>query len=107
MGGGGRDEWQLRFVGTSYDGTQQATQKWKGKLYVRHGGPELVGWWIQDREWKQCWPLEGDLPESVYASRDILVYCRKHDLIWICCVMLTWSILVGRQKCTVSCIVHR
>jgi hypothetical protein len=59
----------------SYDGGEQAPQKWKGKLFVKHGGPELVGWWFQEREWKVCWPLEGDLPEAVYGFWDILVCC--------------------------------
>ncbi len=76
-GGGGRSEWQLRFVGMTYDGTERAPQKWKRKLFVRHGGPELVGWWIQDRDWKDCWPLEGNLPESVYASWDIFGVLSK------------------------------
>jgi hypothetical protein len=79
ISGEGGDGWQLRFVGITHDGTQWAPQKWRGKLYVRHGGKELVGWWVQDREWKVCWPLEGDLPQTVYDSWDILVYCQKQD----------------------------
>ena len=72
-------KWQLRFIGMTVDGTPQGQHKWKGRLYVRHGGEELVGWWVQDREWQVCWPLEGDLPDIVYAQWDILVYCQKHD----------------------------
>ena len=77
--GGQLDEWQLRFVGMTHDGTEQRRDKWKGNLFVRHGGPELVGWWIQEREWKAFFPLESGLPETVYAFWDILVYCRKYD----------------------------
>jgi hypothetical protein len=75
----GRDEWQLRFVGATCDGTDRDPQKWKGDLFARHGGPDLVGWWTQKREWKTCCQLGADLPETVYACWDILVYCRKHD----------------------------
>jgi hypothetical protein len=79
LGTGSRGQWQLRFVGMTSDGTLEAPHKWKGKLYARHGGGELVGWWVQDREWQVCWPLEGDLPDIVYGNWDILVYCRKSD----------------------------
>lgn len=79
VGGGSRDEWQLRFVGMTFDVSQEAPHKWKGRLYARHGGDELIGWWVQDQEWKLCWPVEGDLPEIVYGHWDVLVYCRKYD----------------------------
>jgi hypothetical protein len=72
-------EWQLRFIGMTVDGTQREPHKWKGRLFARHGGEELVGWWVQDREWQVCWPLEGNLSDIVYAEWDILVCCQKHD----------------------------
>jgi hypothetical protein len=75
----GKDEWQLRFVGATTDGTDRDPQKWKGELFARHGGPDLVGWWKQKREWKTCCEVRGDFPETVNAYWDILVYYRKHD----------------------------
>jgi predicted GIY-YIG superfamily endonuclease len=78
-GPGSTGIWQLRFVGMTLDGTPQAPHKWKGKLFARHGGDDLVGWWSQDREWQVCWPLECDFPDVVYANWDILVYCRKQN----------------------------
>jgi hypothetical protein len=107
MSGEGGDGWQLRFVGITHDGTQRAPQKWKGKLFVRHGGKELVGWWVQDREWKVCWPLDGDLPETVYASWDILVYCRKHDASMDTLRDAYLQYIGGQTKCVVHGIAHQ
>jgi hypothetical protein len=75
----GKDEWQLRFVGATTDGTDRDPQKWKGELFARHGGPDLVGWWKQKREGKPCCEVKGNFLESVNAYWDILVYCQKHD----------------------------
>jgi predicted GIY-YIG superfamily endonuclease len=75
----GKDEWQLRFVGATTDGTDRDPQKWKGELFARHGGPDLVGWWKQKRVWKTCCEVGGNFIESVNANWDILVYCQKYD----------------------------
>ena len=79
-GGIHSEEWQLRFVGITNDGTERRPQLWKGSLFVRHGGPELVGWWVQERTWKSFCQAENGLPDMVYGSWDVLVYCPKYNV---------------------------